>query len=170
MQILGIFVFTAWKQKKCSDKMLPRVGIEPRQPLNPKSNTIMFYTNLTFACQTDTLWSLYNHAGMISLNASKINFQVVHERMLKDILSSTCQISVERMDLGSEAAWVLFPLRVTFCHWIFLFSFSKDHHARMLALSYSLWKTRLLEGCAQLFNVLSSKNIIHTWMLAISSC
>ena len=30
---IGIFVFTAWKQKKSSDKMLPRVGIEPRQPL-----------------------------------------------------------------------------------------------------------------------------------------
>ena len=28
---IGIFVFTAWKQKKSSDKMLPRVGIEPRQ-------------------------------------------------------------------------------------------------------------------------------------------
>ena len=42
--------------------------------------------------------------------------------MFKDVLSSTCQVSVGRivLDLGSEAAWVLFPLEVTFCHWIFL--------------------------------------------------
>ena len=58
-----------------------------------------------------------------SLNPSKFNYEVVHEQMFKDLLSSTYQVSVEMivLDLESEAAWVLFPLGVTFCHWIFLF-------------------------------------------------
>ena len=83
--------------------MLPRVGIETRQPL---IQHYPFYTNLTFACKTETLGSLYSHALLICLNSSKFNYQVVHEQMFKDLLSSTCQISVERivLDLGSEAA------------------------------------------------------------------
>ena len=42
----------------------------------------------------------------------------MHEQKFKDLLSSTCQVSVERrvLDLESEAmrGWVLFPLGVTF--------------------------------------------------------
>ena len=104
--------------------MLPRVGIEPWQPLILRQH-YPFYTKLTFACKTEILGSLYNHA--------LFKYQVVHEQMFKDLLSSTYQISVERivLDLGSEAAWVLFPLRVTFCHWIFLFSCSKDENANI---------------------------------------
>ena len=53
-QYLGIFIFTTWK--KSSDKMLPAVGLEPRQPADPKSNTHPVYTNLTFSLhQTETL-------------------------------------------------------------------------------------------------------------------
>ena len=102
--------------------MLPPVGIEPRQPLI-LSPTLSFlvYTNLTFACKTETLGSLYSHALLILLKSFKSKHQVVHEQKFKDLLSSTCQVSVERivLDLESEAAWVLFPLGVTFCHWIF---------------------------------------------------
>ena len=80
-----------------------------------------FTTNLTSACKTETLGSLYSHALLILLKSSKSKHQVVHEQKFKDFLSSTCQVRVERivLDLESEAAWVLFPLGVTFCHWIF---------------------------------------------------
>ena len=39
----GIFIFTTWKQKKNSDKMLPPVGIEPGPLIasDSKSNTIL---------------------------------------------------------------------------------------------------------------------------------
>ena len=39
------------------------------------------------------------------LNPSKSKYQVVHEQKFKDLLSSTCQVSVERivLDLESEA-------------------------------------------------------------------
>ena len=54
-----------------------------------------------------------------------------------DLLSSTCQVSIKRivLDLESEAAWVLFPLGVTFYHWIFLFSRSKDGNANIAKCS-----------------------------------
>ena len=48
-------------------------------------------------------------------------------------LTRKCQVTVERrvLDLESEA-WVLFPLGVTFCHWIFfLFSQSKDENGNI---------------------------------------
>ena len=91
--------------------MLPTVGLEPRQPLI-LSPTLSLYTNLTFACKTETLSSLYSHALLILLKSSKCKHQVVHEQKLKDFLSSTCQVSVERivLDLRSEATWVLIPL------------------------------------------------------------
>ena len=67
---------------------------------------------LTFAYKTETLGSLYNHALLILLKSSKSKHHVVHEQKFKDLLSSTCQVSVERivLDLESEAAWNLFPL------------------------------------------------------------
>ena len=46
--------------------------------------------NLTFACKTETLGSLYNHALLILLKSSKFKYQVVHEQIFKDLLSSTC--------------------------------------------------------------------------------
>ena len=72
-----------------------------------KSNT--FYTTLTFAYKTETLGSLYSHALLIPLKSSKSKHQVVHEQKFKDLLRSTCQVSVESivLDLESEAAWVL---------------------------------------------------------------
>ena len=67
-----------------------------------------FYTNLTFACKTETLGSLYSHALLLYCS-----------------LASKCQVSVERrvLDLESEVmrGWGSIPLGVdlTFCHWIF---------------------------------------------------
>ena len=65
----------------------------------------------TFAYKTETLGSLYSHALLILLKSSKSKYQVVHEQKFKDLLSSTCQVCVERivLDLESEADWVLFP-------------------------------------------------------------
>ena len=65
----------------------------------------------------------YSHALLILLKSSKSKHQVVHEQKIKDLLSSTCQVSVERMvlDLESEVMRDLgsIPTGVTFCHWIF---------------------------------------------------
>ena len=52
------------------------------------------------------LGSLYSHALLIPTESSKFTNQVVHEqKFVKDLLSSTCQVSVERivLDLESEA-------------------------------------------------------------------
>ena len=52
--------------------MLPPVGIEPRPLIasDSKPNTF-FYTNLTFACKTETLGSLYSHALLIIAKSSQ---------------------------------------------------------------------------------------------------
>ena len=64
-------------------------------------------TNFAFACRTETLSSLHSHALLILTKSSKSKHQVVHEQKFKDLLSSTCQVSVERsmLDLGSEVQW-----------------------------------------------------------------
>ena len=87
--------------KKSSDKMLPQVGIEPRQPLI-LSQHYHFYTNLTFACTTETLGSLYSHALLILTKSSKSKHQVVDEETFKDLLNSTYRVSVERSMLDLE--------------------------------------------------------------------
>ena len=48
------------------------------------------YTNLAFACKTETLSSLNSHALLILTKSSKSKHQVVHEQKFKDLLSSTC--------------------------------------------------------------------------------
>ena len=46
----------------------------------------------------------YNHTLLIPTKSSKSKYQVVHEHKFKDLLSSTCQVSAERivLDLESE--------------------------------------------------------------------
>ena len=63
-----------------------------------------FYTNLAFAWTTETLGSLYSHALLTPTKSSKSKNQVVHQQKFKDLLSSTCQVSIERrvLDLESE--------------------------------------------------------------------
>ena len=59
---------------------------------------------MIFGCNTETLGSLHSHVLLIPLKSSKSKYQVVHEQKFKDLLSSTCQVSVERtvLDLESE--------------------------------------------------------------------
>ena len=76
--------------------MLPLAGIEPQVQHAP------FYTNLTFACNTQTLGSLYSQALLILTWSSKSKSQVVHEQMFKDLPSSKCPVSIERSMLDLE--------------------------------------------------------------------
>ena len=46
------------------------------------------YTNLAFACKTETLSSLYSHALLSVTKSSKSKHQVVHEQKFKGLLSS----------------------------------------------------------------------------------
>ena len=82
------------------------VSIEPLD-LRFEVQHAPLYTNLAFVCKTETLSSLYSHALLILTKLSKSKHQVVHEQKFKDLLSSTCQVSVERsmLDLGSEVQW-----------------------------------------------------------------
>ena len=86
------------------------------------------YTNLAFACKTETLSFLYSHTLLILTKSSKSKHQVVHEQKFNDLWSSTCQVSVERsmLDLGSEVQWFN-----THCYWNFLFSHSKASDANI---------------------------------------
>ena len=91
------------KTKKSSNKILPPVSIDSMDLLF-QVQLSPFWTNLAFACKTETLGSLYNHALSIQTKSSKSKNQVVHEQKFKDLLSSTCQVSSERgvLDLESE--------------------------------------------------------------------
>ena len=74
-----------WKQQNSSNKMLLPVGIEPRPLINLwfQVQHSPFWANLVFACKTETLGSLYNHALLILTKSSKFKNQVVHEWGLK---------------------------------------------------------------------------------------
>ena len=54
----------------------------------------------------------------------------MHEQKFKDLLSSTCQVSVERIVLHLESEVMRglgsIPTGGNICHWIYLFSCSKD--------------------------------------------
>ena len=52
--------------------MLPRVSIEPQIQYS------FSWTNLAFACKTETLGSLYGHTPLILTKSSKSKNQVVH--------------------------------------------------------------------------------------------
>ena len=58
-------------KKKYSDKILPLAGIEPGLLIASDSQVqhYPFYTNLTCACKTETLGSLYSHALLIPLKS-----------------------------------------------------------------------------------------------------
>ena len=78
----------------------------------------------------------YSHALFIPLKSSKSKYEVVHEQKFKDLLSSTCQISVERrvLDLESEAmrGRGSFPTRGNILSLnFFLFSCIKDENANI---------------------------------------
>ena len=62
---------------------------------------------LTFACKIETLGSLYSHALLILTESSKSKNQVVHGQKFKDLLSSTCQVSPERIVLDLESLCII---------------------------------------------------------------
>ena len=66
---IGIRGFISWKQKISVTKFHVQ-----HAPL---------YTNLAFACKTETLGSLYSHALLILTKSSKSKNQVVHEQKFK---------------------------------------------------------------------------------------
>ena len=92
---------------------------------------------MTFACKTETSVSIYSHTLLIPLKSSKSKYQVVHEQKFKDLLSSICQVSVERrvLDLESKAIRGLGSIATggnIFSLEFFLFSRSKDENANSL--------------------------------------
>ena len=77
---------------------------EPPPLPKKKSSTILFYTNLTSACKTETFRFPYIvMLYLFPLNSSKSKHQVVHEQKFKDLHWSTCQVSVERIVLNLES-------------------------------------------------------------------
>ena len=91
------------ENKKIQLQNAALVSIEPLD-LWFQVQHVPLYTNLALACKTETLSSFYSHALLILTKLSKSKHQVVYEQKFKDLLSSTCQVSVERsmLDLGSE--------------------------------------------------------------------
>ena len=87
---IGIRGFISWKQKN----QLQNATLVSIEPLDFwfQVQHAPFYTNLTFACKTETLSSLYSHVLLIITESSKSNHHVVHEQKFKDLLSSTCQV------------------------------------------------------------------------------
>ena len=84
-----------------------------KSPVTPSGNRawalrfqvqhVPFYTNLTFACNTETLGSLYSHTLLIPTESTKSKNQVVHKQMFKDLPSSKCPVSVGRSTLDLES-------------------------------------------------------------------
>ena len=146
MAILPILASEALfhENKKFQFQNATPVSIEP---LDLWFQHVPLYTNLAFACKTETLSSLYSHALLILTKSSKSKHQVVHEQKFKDLLSSTCQVSVERsmLDLESEIQW--FNTQWGNILLVDIFCFHKVKSLMpilaLLSISYNYEKTRL---------------------------
>ena len=94
-----------------------------------------FWTKLTFASKTETLGSFYSHAVLILTESFKSKNQVVHEQKFKDLLSSTCQVSPERIVLDLESEVMRgpssIPTRGNIFQRMFLFSRGKSSDANI---------------------------------------
>ena len=104
-------------------------------PVHKKIRNSPFWTKLTFACKTETLGTLYSHALLILTESSKSKNQVMHEQKFKDLLSSTHQVSPERIVLDLESVvmrcWGSIPTRGNILSLAFLFSHSKPSDANI---------------------------------------
>ena len=107
-------------------KKIQRQNVTPSGNRTWASHNLQHYpfrTKLTIAWETETLGSLYSHALLIPTRSPKSKNQVVLEQKFKDLLSSTCQISVERvvLDLESEVMRGVgsIPTRGNIFHWNF---------------------------------------------------
>ena len=103
---IGIFVFTYGRgennietNKSQVTKCYPQWEPGPLVASDSKSQHQPFWTNLTFACKTETLGSLYSHALLIKTKSSKSKNQVVHEEKFEDLDCWT----------WLWEAWLLFP-------------------------------------------------------------
>ena len=80
---------------------------------------------MTSACKTENLGSVYNHALLFLTESAMSKNQVVQEQKFKDLLSSTCQVSVEMgvLDLESEVMRGLgsIPIGGNIFHWVYIF-------------------------------------------------
>ena len=74
---IGIRGFISWKQKKIQLQNATLVSIEPLD-LWFQVQHAPLYTNLVFACKTETLSSFYSHALLILTKWSKSKHQVMH--------------------------------------------------------------------------------------------
>ena len=111
--------FTTWKQKKTVKNVTPSGNrTQASHNLWFQVQHYSFWTKLTFACKTEG--SLYSHALLILTQSSKSKNQVVYEQKFKDLLGSTCQVSVERRGPGS------IPTGGNIFHWIFFLLFSRS--------------------------------------------
>ena len=103
---IGIRGFTMWKTIQWQNVTSSGNRTGASHSLWFQVQHYPLYTNLTFACKTETLGSLYSHALLIPLKSSKSKYQVVHEQKFKDLLSSTCQVIVERIVLDwNQRLW-----------------------------------------------------------------
>ena len=122
-----------WKQNIPITKCYPPVSIEPRPLMNLwfQVRHSPFYTNWAFACKTETLVSLYNHALLI---LTKFRNQVVHEQ--SDGLGIR----------GSLGVWIKYSLEIIFCYWNILFSRTKapDANVGIIANFIYYGKTRMV--------------------------
>ena len=103
---------------------------------------------MTFAYKTETLASLYSHVLLNLLKSSKSKYQVVHGQKFKDLLISTCQVSVERivLDFESEAMRGLgsIPTGGNILPLDFFHVVNSDANIAIIANFANLRKTRLL--------------------------
>ena len=103
---LAIMPILALEALLCENKIIQQQNVAPSgnrtTGLGFQVQHAPCYTNLTFACNTETLGSLYSHALLILTGSSKTKSQVVHEQMFKDLPSSKCPVSVERSMLDLE--------------------------------------------------------------------
>ena len=85
LAMMPIFALDALlcENKKCSNKLLPPVSIEPRPLINLQFQHSPIWTNLAFACRTDNLGILYSYPLLILTKSSKSKNQVVHEQKFK---------------------------------------------------------------------------------------
>ena len=121
--------------------MLPPVSIESLDLWFQVQHS-PFWTNLTFACKTDTLGSLvmlyWFHALLILTKSpkSKKN-QVVHEQNFKYLRSSTSQISSEKrvLDLETEVHWLSIHLGENILFQVIFISRTKASDANIVIIA-----------------------------------
>ena len=135
--------------------MLPPVGIEPRPFHNLwfQFQHSPFWTNLAFACKTETLGYLYSHALLILTKSSKSKKS--SGVWTEDLLSSTCLTSSENANIGILLAFRLWKTRLSirynWWHWPWPWFWPMSYLSVILTrreICIILWKCFI---CIQIF-------------------